>query len=146
MSRYFSWASVVGSECELSNTEIECALCALCKNRVALLFKPVEDRGREERGAELNLSLIRTWIWVNPWGIPQNQLWRALFHIHRTDTLTGQTIWLNFTKTVFALLAFYTNRGAKKNLAAFSCCFCSKIDWLDDCREREREDSGRECP
>lgn len=86
MSRYFSWASVVGSECELSNTEIECALCALCKNRVALLFKPVEDRGREERGAELNLSLIRTWIWVNPWGIPQNQLWRALFHIHRTDT------------------------------------------------------------
>lgn len=150
MSRYFSWASVVGSECELSNTEIECALCALCKNRVALLFKPVEGRGREERGAELNLSLIRTWIWVNPWGIPQNQLWRALFHIHRTDTHMHnektQLIWLNFTKTVFALLAFYTNRGAKKNLAAFSCCFCSKIDWLDDCREREREDSERECP
>lgn len=86
MSRYFSWASVVGSKCELSNTEIECALCALCKNRVALLFKPVADGGRERRRGELNLSLIRTWIWVNPWGIPQNQLWRALFHIHRTDT------------------------------------------------------------
>lgn len=153
MSRYFSWASVVGSECELSNTEIECALCALCKNRVALLFKPVEDRGRGE-GGEGSWAQLEFNTHLNLGESLRHSSKSIVARIvsHSQDRHTHAQrgkhnyFWLNFTKTVFALLAFYTNRGAKKNLAAFSCCFCSKIDWLDDCRERERADSGRECP
>lgn len=60
-------------------------------------------------------------------------------HTHTHTKRRKHLIWLNFAQNVFALLAFYTNIERQKNIywAAFSCCFCSKIDWLDDWRERE---------